>query len=733
MHACVEALHAGCGAGNADAAAAPPCGGAASVKSRFLRARLLLLLGRLDDAARAAQAPLAGSAPPAAALLARIRRTSRQRADAERSFAAGHHAAAWHAASEALDAAPLCVALRLLRGGAALQLGWLPHARLDAVTAMRGAPADARAWALLAAALARGAPPRAGLAASQRALAACVRSSPEEAACAAPFARNKALLRAWSAADSAAADTSRADTRASAAALHAVLALASAHPGSAVEAHALLCALHARAARAGGATSSPHDVADALRWCTAALADARDAGADADASAAAAAALHRAWARLLAGDPAAADDAAAARAHARAADADAALAAALDELDAAIAAAAPDFYTLLNVTAADADALPAAEWAALLRRAYRRAALLAHPDKSGAATARFLLIADAFRTLADPQRRREYDASRGKAMPAHGGAAFVVITPDGADAGASDDGAWEFRFDKRDVDAAGDVRGVWVHPRSGARRAGARATPPPGRDLCAAGGAQRGRCLPGRGGSARAAPPRGAAAPLQPPPALQAEREGCSASADVVRNHFGLQALVLEFATPPAATPASAPRYGPRAPVGVPAWRAPRSVLLEWRPLALAGLLLRAGDAFAYELKWLAAIDEEAEHEEEDDSAEAAPPLALVSVDLQLDDGATLASLGVADQRGEPAHAATDLRAAFARHGAAGWLERRFVLPRDALASAVLITARDGGGAARVRAAVRDVRVLAADGSLRAVLLDGEADADEAE
>src|SRR5204863_5407848 len=47
-----------------------------------------------------------------------------------------------------------------------------------------------------------------------------------------------------------------------------------------------------------------------------------------------------------------------------------------------------------------------------LRRAYRRLALAHYPDRAGAAsTARFAVIADAYRVLSDPVARSAYDAS----------------------------------------------------------------------------------------------------------------------------------------------------------------------------------------------------------------------------------------------------------------------------------------------------------------------------------
>jgi molecular chaperone DnaJ len=73
-----------------------------------------------------------------------------------------------------------------------------------------------------------------------------------------------------------------------------------------------------------------------------------------------------------------------------------------------------------------------------LRRAYRRLALMHHPDRAGAASApRFAQIADAYRVLSNPLARSTYDASlvdqeiwrRREDGPVHsGGVAWNVST-----------------------------------------------------------------------------------------------------------------------------------------------------------------------------------------------------------------------------------------------------------------------------------------------------------------
>ena len=74
--------------------------------------------------------------------------------------------------------------------------------------------------------------------------------------------------------------------------------------------------------------------------------------------------------------------------------------------------AVPDYYGVLGVSA---DA-PADE----IRRAYYRLSRQHHPDASRDASAarKFQALAEAYRTLRDPDGRRRYDAARGEAVGA---------------------------------------------------------------------------------------------------------------------------------------------------------------------------------------------------------------------------------------------------------------------------------------------------------------------------
>ncbi|KAI9856915.1 MAG: hypothetical protein M1824_005069 [Vezdaea acicularis] len=82
---------------------------------------------------------------------------------------------------------------------------------------------------------------------------------------------------------------------------------------------------------------------------------------------------------------------------------------------------APDYYKILEIA-------PTAT-AQQIRDAYKRAALKSHPDRvpsdspeRPARTRKFQAINDAYYTLSDPARRRDYDAARTYSRP--GGAGF---------------------------------------------------------------------------------------------------------------------------------------------------------------------------------------------------------------------------------------------------------------------------------------------------------------------
>merc|ERR1712217_61590 len=71
------------------------------------------------------------------------------------------------------------------------------------------------------------------------------------------------------------------------------------------------------------------------------------------------------------------------------------------EADAEPVPTGTDYYTVLGVTSDATDKQ--------LKQAYRIMSLKYHPDKKGGSTQAFQLVATAFQTLSDPEKRRAYD------------------------------------------------------------------------------------------------------------------------------------------------------------------------------------------------------------------------------------------------------------------------------------------------------------------------------------
>lgn len=126
--------------------------------------------------------------------------------------------------------------------------------------------------------------------------------------------------------------------------------------------------------------------------------------------------------------------------------------------------APPDYYSILGVS----DKATAQQ----IRDAYKRAALKSHPDRVPAdsperkqRTARFQLVNDAYFTLSDAGRRREYDTQRrlfGMTGAKNGG--YGGYSDNSSDAGSSDtyagsDGSWAWDFFSQPPGAAGSASG----------------------------------------------------------------------------------------------------------------------------------------------------------------------------------------------------------------------------------------------------------------------------------
>ena len=223
---------------------------------------------------------------------------------------------------------------------------------------------------------------------------------------------------------------------------------------------------------------------------------------------------------------------------------------AVEDLAAAVAAAREalkpaDLYAVLGLTRADADS---PDWRALLRRAYRRLALLYHPDKNPAdpeaAAARFLEVSEAYKVLSDDARRLQYDATGrtgagpdGPEAPPHAGTKNERGPPHGA---AEE---WIFRFDKRDVGADGVAKGKWVRKATGEEAEGERDVSGERRkNPCR----RKHACVGGRGGTPSPSVLRGHARRLRTR-VVDASSGRNAAAVELVVNHHALQTLELRF------------------------------------------------------------------------------------------------------------------------------------------------------------------------------------------
>jgi curved DNA-binding protein CbpA len=239
-------------------------------------------------------------------------------------------------------------------------------------------------------------------------------------------------------------------------------------------------------------------------------------------------------------------------------DATASVEAELSELARAVAAAREalkpkDLYAVLGLTREDADRT---DWARVLKKAYRKLALIFHPDKNprdpDAAAARFLEISEAYKVLSDDTKRAKYDGTGTVSDDGNEGNEGSQRAwgfekpnsdagPNGPPHGSPDD--WKFQFDKRDVDEQGKARGRWIHKETGEAADGTRDVSPTRRkNPCR----RRHACVDGAGGVATAGVPRGRVRDLTVA-VVDSNSDRNSARARLVVNHLGFQTLELSF------------------------------------------------------------------------------------------------------------------------------------------------------------------------------------------
>ena len=214
-----------------------------------------------------------------------------------------------------------------------------------------------------------------------------------------------------------------------------------------------------------------------------------------------------------------------------------------------------DLYAVLGLTRDDASR---PDWLAVLKRAYRRLALMFHPDKNPedpeAASARFLDVSEAYKILANDDLRRRYDETGDPGVDRgfdRGGGFSRGARASAGPAGDSRrfDRAWSFRYDRRDVGADGFARGRWTHKTTGEEvdgerdvRGGNDGGRSGARDPCR----RKHACLEGSGGAAPRPTPRGFATRVECR-VVSSNGERNAAAATLVVNHLGLQTLEVRF------------------------------------------------------------------------------------------------------------------------------------------------------------------------------------------
>ena len=268
----------------------------------------------------------------------------------------------------------------------------------------------------------------------------------------------------------------------------------------------------------------------------------------------------RAWMRVLTAnaDGAAADLAGMERSRPTSKDRRHAVEELLEAIEVARAASAPkDLYSILGLKREDANS---DDWLRVLKRAYRKLALLLHPDKNPVgdkeeAEEKFNELVKAYKILSSETLRREYDETGKVRLGMETTATGDWVEDDASDARAGgserddfnmDD--YVFRYDRRDAGADGRARGQFVHKQTGERVFGERDVRPETEqreDVCAK---KKGYCVEGRGGTNPLHTQRASGIETVDVKMRTARTlPGDSVAGRIVRNHFGFQSLEFLF------------------------------------------------------------------------------------------------------------------------------------------------------------------------------------------
>jgi len=535
-------------------------------RARFLAAKLRAATGARDDATtrRAGDATRASSRNVGAtSRAARAGSRTRGREDWVRAYATAN------AAVEARACVSDPTTFQA-RARAALKLAMHGRAFVDAKRALALGGWKSEAYETMAVALSELADSAERLADAETLARSCLRYAPENAECLGVRKRVKRALSVWR----DARDAESLENWDSA--IDALRELRNATTGGgafeALKFDALVasCRVNGKRARARWQTSAEKKkvsaklVADAINQCTDALSELMSRGDESRVDDVRNSYYARAWMRATSAniDGAMADVAGIERSVDTSSD-DwrthvEALRRAIEE--AREANAPKDFYAILGLTREDAQA---EDWLRVLKRAYRKLALLLHPDKNPIvdkeeAEEKFDELVKAYKILSSETLRREYDET-GKVNLG----VDAQATNDWFDSHAenyrtdkrrtSNDGFNEedyvFRYDRRDAGADGRAAGQYVHKETGERVYGERDVRPEEDrqdNVCVT---RKGYCIAGRDDTEASS--RDDHVPgveslevkiISPHPL-----PGDTVAARVVRNIFGLQKVEFIF------------------------------------------------------------------------------------------------------------------------------------------------------------------------------------------